>query len=123
MLILTGLYLICSVIYIFMGISIFLKDPKSKVNKIYFVMSMTLYFWAVLLALLINSKDAVTAAFYERMTTFCWSFIYYEFLYYCIFLTKKEIFFKKPLQKLLLFLPAGITFYMYFLNLMLLLIL
>ena len=114
MAILTGLYLMCSVVYIFMGISTLLKDSKSKINKIFFIMGLTLYFWAIMLALLINSPNADTAAFYERMTTFCWSFLYYEFLYYCIYLTKKENTFKKLWQQLLLFLPAGITFCLYF---------
>jgi len=114
MIILTGLYLICSTVYIFMGISILLKDPKSKVNKIFFLISITLYLWAVMLALMINAPNASTAAFYERMTTFCWSFIYYEFLYYCIFLTKRENILRETWQRLLLFLPAGGSFCLYF---------
>ena len=114
MAILTGLYLMCSVIYIFMGISTLLKDPKSKVNKIFFIMSITLYLWAIMLALLINSPDADTAAFYRRLITFCWSFLYYEFLYYCIYLTKNENIIDKLWMKILLLLPACITFCLYF---------
>ena len=114
MIILSGLYLICSCIYIYMGVSTFLKDPKGKVNKTFFIISITLYFWAVMLALMINSPDVGTAAIYERLTTFSWSFLYYEILYYCIFLTKSENMLRRTGQHLLLFLPAVITFCLYF---------
>ena len=108
------IHLLCSSIYIFMGISTFFKDSKSKINRIFCITCMNLSFWAFMTALMTASTDASTAAFYKRLTTISWTSFYYEFLYCSILLTKKEYIFKKLWRKVLLFLPVVISFYLYF---------
>lgn len=114
MIILTFLYLLCSIIYAVIAMIIFLNDSKNKLNKIFFFMCMNLAFWAFMNALMNTVSEAETATLFRRYATFCWGTIYCMFLHFFIILTKKEVVLNKPWKLILLYSPAVISIYLYF---------
>jgi len=110
------LYLICCVLYIFVGSSTLVKDPKSKINIIFFIICITLAYWAVIFSLMTASKDAETATFYRILATFSWSTVFSEILYFILLLTDNKNFLRKKLNHVLLFAPVVISLYLYLFN-------
>lgn len=110
------LYLMCSSAYIFMGISILTKDSNNKTNKLFFVICLNLSFWAFMYALMTASTDAEAATFYHRLSALSWATFSSEVLYFIIYLTKKERFLKKLWHHVVIFVPAVVSIYLYFLH-------
>lgn len=107
-------YFTCSSLYIFIGISALLKDSKSKINKVFFIICINLSSWAFIYALMTVSADPGTAAFYRRLAAFSYSSVFSEILYYFIFLTNRKKFLKKPWHHIMIFLPVVVSIYLYF---------
>ncbi|AET69581.1 PAS domain S-box [Desulfosporosinus orientis DSM 765] len=116
MIVIITVYLICSSVYIFMGITILSKDPKSKINKIFFTVCLNLSLWAFCYALVSGSTSAERAAFYNRLSSLFWSSFSSQFLYLSIYLTENDKYLKKLWQHIALFVPAIISIYLYFIK-------
>ncbi|AFM39888.1 PAS domain S-box [Desulfosporosinus acidiphilus SJ4] len=110
------LYLTCSSVYLFLGISLFFKDRKNIINKIFLAISLNLAFWAFCYALMTSSSTKEAAYFFNRLSSLSWSTLFSMVLYLFIYLTKREAYLKKPWNHLPLVVPSLIAIYLYFLH-------
>jgi len=58
-----------------LGLLVLLNDPKRKLNKLYFLLSLAVTFWAISYGIWLLSKDKETALFWARMLNFGSAFI------------------------------------------------
>ncbi|WP_291635175.1 EAL domain-containing protein [Clostridium sp.] len=96
------------------GISTLLNDSKNKLNRIFFVLSMYLAFWAFMFTLKNSAFDAETASFFHIYSTFLWATVHCVLLHYIIVLTGNDDFFKRKFVYLIFYSPALISIYLYF---------
>ncbi len=113
MIILTTLYFLCGVIYVILGIFTLFNDSKNKLNKLFFIICISLAFWAFMFSLMNSSIDAKSASDFYLYSTFSWATFYCLFLHFIIILTDKEGFFKKQIAYLFLYCPALLSIYLY----------
>lgn len=110
-----AIYLICTGIYFFMGISTFFKDTNSSTNKAFFVLCVILSIWSLITANMMAAPDAETAALYRNISTVCWSILYCNVLHLILHLTGKA---KKLNNKIttLIFVPGIMSILLYAIN-------
>jgi len=116
MVILTTLYLTCGIIYLILGIFTFFTYSKNVLNKLFFICSMNLAYWAFMTCLTNGSIDAKTASTYYLYSTFSWATFYCLFLHYIIILTNRGYIFKRKFTYLILYFPALVAIYLYVLK-------
>lgn len=113
MIIITALYLLCSIIYAIIGITTLKNDSKSRLNRIYFVICTILSLWAFMVTMMNASYHAETATMFRLYATFFWGPFYSVMLHFFIVMCGKSNFFKKTFSYMLLYSPAIITIYLY----------
>ncbi len=114
--IITFLYIFSAAIALSLGLHNIFHDSKSRVNHIFFILTLTIFLWAFVYALMNISVDIVKATFFHRIGTIFYSIFYAIFLNFIIVITKNEKFFNKSklLKYSLLYLPAIISLILYF---------
>lgn len=112
---LNTLYFIAIVLYFLMGISALIKDAKSNLNRIFFIMCIILCGWSLTTLYMMISPNAETAIIYRNISSCIWSVFYCIVLYFILLLTGKN---KNLDNKLiiLIFLPGVISTFIYVLN-------
>jgi len=114
MIILTTVYLLCSIIYAIIGITILKNDHRSGLNRIFFAIGINLSLWALLFALINRADNPETASMLRTYSAFTWGSFYSMVLHFFIVLTNKN---KKLLRSrmsyTILYLPTAITIYLH----------
>lgn len=113
MIILTALYFLCGITYVFLGIFTFLNDPKNELNKLFSVIAINLALWSFMFSLMNCSNNAKMASDFYLYSTWFWAFFYCLLLHFIIILTNNDTFFKKKLVYLIFYLPALLSIYLY----------
>ena len=116
MVILTTLYFICGIIYVILGIITLLNDSKNNLNKLFFVICMSLAFWAFMFSLMNWSIDAQSVSNFYLYSTFSWATFYCLFLHFIVILTDRGDLLKKKFRYLIFYLPALLSIYLYVFN-------
>jgi len=107
-------YLIASLIYIYIGIVTYVNDSSNKLNRMFLLICIDLALWALMFALLNAVPDAETATVFREIATLFWSTIYCMLLHFFMILIKKDNILKKSWALLLLYCPAIISIYLYY---------
>lgn len=111
--ILVFVYLVASIFYIYVGVSTYMYDSKSKLNSAFFVLCLNLALWSLMLTLTNVLTDAGSAIIFRRVATLFWSIFYYLMLRFVLILVKKDKLFSSRLTSILLFLPSIFSIYLY----------
>ncbi len=114
--IITFLYIFSSAISLALGSYCISSDYKRKENKIFFILTLTISFWAFDYALMNISTDINIATFLHRIGSIFYSIFYSIFLHFIVILTKneKQNNNKKYTQIFFIYLPALISLVLYF---------
>ena len=108
------LYLSWGILYLALGMFSIISDPKSRLNKHFFLMCIALTYWAILFTLKNQSVDAVTACRYHVLSTFSWAFIHCMLLHFTLILTGRNRRIDRKYKVLILYLPALLSIYLYY---------
>lgn len=114
MVILTTLNLLCGITYLIIGLFTLLNDSRNRLNKLFFVICISLAYWAILFSLMNRSPDADTANTFYVYSALSWSIFHCLLLHFIIVLTGREELLKKRFAYALFYLPAIVSIYLYF---------
>lgn len=107
------IFLLSSIVYIYIGSVSFACDTTNKLNRIFFIVCFDLALWSFTLMFMHNTSDAEMAAFFRRISILFCSLIYCLMLHFLLILVKKDQFLKRPLFLVLFYMPALISIYIY----------
>lgn len=107
-------YFITGIFYVYIGMATHHYHTSGRPNRLFLVICLDLAVWAMLLAMMNAVKDAETATFFRRYATLCWSFLYSLLLHFALVLTTKDRNTKKLLLRLIIYIPAFFSIYLYF---------
>ncbi len=110
------LFLVVCAVYLFSGIYIIYRNPREKLNKALFAVSVSLSLWSLGFALAIGAPDLETALLSRRLAALGWGSIYTLFLHFIILLTNFQPLLKNRLLLPLLYFPAVISIYAFALS-------
>jgi len=79
-----------AIVFIVLGLLVFLNNPKRKVNQLYFSFSLSVVFWATSYGFWSLSRDYSTALFWARMLNFGAIFIPIFFFHWILVLLEIE---------------------------------
>ena len=109
-----AMYSTVSISYLVMGIITYLRNPYAKANRMFLVISITLFYWAFCLMLMSATENPFVALFYRRLGYIAMVSIYAEILNFVMIITENTKYQEKAWFKILVYLPALITFIIYF---------
>ena len=111
MILLTGMFFLCSIIYACIGTTIYRNDYKNRLNKLFFVCCINLSIWAFVFALINHVTDVETAILLRTYSAFFWGSFYSMMLHFFIVLCNKDKYLKNTMYYILIYLPSLITIY------------
>lgn len=110
----TLLYLTGLILYGYLGIKCLIANAKNQLNKLYFIICLTLMSWIALSILINISPDAMHATIFRLLTTFSWGSVFAIVLHYILIMTNHSRFFRNPLSYVLLYAPAAFSIWLYY---------
>lgn len=110
------LYLICSVIYVFLGVITYFNNKKDRLNQTFLVLCIVMFFWTFCLALMSATLDANVATFFRILAVFSWAPLYSILLIFIICLTENDSHLKSIWYYIIIFIPTLISLYLYVLD-------
>lgn len=106
------LFFITFIIELFFGVMVVYLNPKGKLNRQFFLISIALCFWSFGFCMS-NSADSMEMAFFwRRIAAVGWTVIYAMLLHMLLILTGKDKILSKTLY-VLFYLPALISIYVF----------
>ena len=103
--------IILSITYVILGFKVIQLDKRSQLNRLYFVLNLSLFVWSLATALFISASDIATCIFWDKLSTVgCFSFVGI-FLHFFLVYAKKENLLKHWWMHILLYLPCIILSY------------
>ncbi|MCX5697751.1 MAG: ATP-binding protein [Candidatus Omnitrophica bacterium] len=97
----------------YVGILVYFKNPKSKVNQRWFFMSLSIAFWSLFLGLMFNSRSDQAGLIYSRILMIGADFIPFTFYYFVYSFLELE---NDKKQKKILFASYIITIFFLLVN-------
>lgn len=107
------LFYFSAIISIMLGSFSLYIDSKAKLNRIFFVLCISLSIWAIGFSMAIDAANLDSSIFWRRISTLGWGSVYGIMLHFCLVLTRKDRLLKKWWFYLLLYTPAVIIIYLY----------
>ncbi len=92
--------------YSLFGVYILLADRKAFVNRIFFVLCLSLCVWSFGFSITYTTTDLSTAVFWHRVSALGWGSIYAFLLHFVIHLTQSSHLLRHKWQVALLYLPS-----------------
>ncbi|MET1247168.1 EAL domain-containing protein [Sporolactobacillus sp. STCC-11] len=102
------IFLIICIISLVFGIYVISKNPREKLNRIFFVSCICLCIWSFGFSIAINAPDDETCLFWRRFSAIGWGSIYAVLLHFGVVLTENKRILKKIWIYPLLYLPAAL---------------
>ncbi len=90
----------------FLGLYTLYSNPKSETNRIFFVLTISLFIWSFGFAMAISATDISNALFWRRFSAFGWGTFYCILLHFLISLTGRNSLLNKWWKYILLYIPA-----------------
>ncbi|WP_411680174.1 histidine kinase N-terminal 7TM domain-containing protein [Clostridium thailandense] len=107
------LFYFSGIISIMIGIYVLYIDSKSKLNRTFFMLCISLSIWAIGFSMAIDAANLGTCMFWRRISAFGWGAMYSILLHSCLVFARKDILLKKWWFYLLLYAPAVVTIYIF----------
>ncbi|MGC9771743.1 PAS domain S-box-containing protein/diguanylate cyclase (GGDEF) domain-containing protein [Fervidobacterium changbaicum] len=114
MVFLSALFVLSSITSLSLGANSLLSNPKDRLNKIFFVLTLDISAWAFTYSLMNISQDVAVATAFHRVGTIFYSLMYAILLHFILVLVKKDKYLRNMLQLFLFYIPAFISIYLYF---------
>lgn len=99
--------LISSVVCLFLGSFVYYQNRKQMLNKIFFLLCISLAFWAFTESMLRQAESLVTANFWMKIN-FLWPFCLAFCLHFMLLFTEKITVLRNKVTYLLIYAPAVI---------------
>ena len=93
-------------IYLFFGFYIFLKNPKSLTNRIFFSLCMNLSIWALGYSFMTIAPNQENANFWRLVAAFGWCLVYSTWLDFAILVKKESKKWITDYRRILIYLPS-----------------
>ncbi|MDP4159756.1 MAG: diguanylate cyclase [Bacillota bacterium] len=107
----SALSLASAFIYAYIGIYTFTQNPKSIVHKVFLLLSTSYAIWSFAYSFAYISHDKTIFSFWNKISSIGWCSFSALTLFLVLLITENPIL-KNRAVKILIFLPAGIFFYM-----------
>jgi len=111
------IFFMISILYLGFGITALLKNYKNINNKLYFIITFSFSFWALIYSVLYLVTDPEIAASLRKLTVITWGTMYSVILHLMILLTGFNKYlktrFKKTAMYMLLYIPAFLNLLLY----------
>lgn len=104
------------VIYVFLGIYALSLNPKASLNRVFFLMCLSLSIWAFCYSIANSAPDYETTLFWRRIASLGWGTIYAFMLHFFIILTGNKKILKNKWLYVPLYLPAVLIAFSYGIN-------
>lgn len=104
-------YFTFSIFYIMFGVYVFLKDKHSNINKAIFLISFSLFVWAIGYAFMFKAPNIYTANLWRLVAASGWCFFFAIWVDLAILIKNKDTFKADDKTRLLLYLPP-LVFYL-----------
>ncbi|SDI26266.1 HD domain-containing phosphohydrolase [Desulfosporosinus hippei] len=103
--------LVSVAIYAYIGIYTFTQNPKSLVHKVFLLLCSSYAIWSFAYSFAYIAHDKISFSFWNKISAIGWCSFSALTLYLVLLITENPIL-KYRVAKVLIFLPAGIFFYM-----------
>jgi diguanylate cyclase (GGDEF)-like protein len=108
-LILSIVYYICGCFYMIFGAYALSSNTKSNANRLFLLTTSSLAIWSFTYSVANSAPTAESSAFWRCMSVFGWSFFHVLLLHFALILTKHKFQLNKPINIVILYLPALIN--------------
>ena len=104
--------IILSVLYVFLGSTVIRLDKRSQLNRLYFVLNLSLLVWSLATAFFISASDMAACIFWDKLSTVGCILYIGIVLHFFLVYAKKENLLKHWWMYIILYLPSIILSYM-----------
>jgi len=111
--VLSLIFFVTFIIYIFTGIYIFSISQHSIKNRVFFALCLSLSIWSFSFSIANSAPNYDTALFWRRISAIGWGTIYSIFLHFILILTERNKFLQKKSSYVIIYLPAIITVFIF----------
>jgi len=108
----SALSLVSVIIYVYIGVYTFTLNPKSMVNRIFLFLCSSYAVWSFAYAFAYLSHDKHVFSLWNKIAAIGWCSFSALTLYLVLLITENQIMNNNRIVKILIFLPALISFYM-----------
>lgn len=100
-------------IYIVLGNYILWLNPRSNINRIFYVSCLSISVWAFCFSVANSAADYETSLVWRRIASVGWGSAYSVFLHFFILLTERKKVLKSKVLYLLLYIPVLVNIYVF----------
>lgn len=115
--------LVMSLIYFFafslsfsMGLFILYIQPKEKLNRLFFLICLSVAAWSFSLSIASSSYTVDEEFFWIRLSSLGWGTLYAFLLHFVLIMTNRDFFIRKPYLYIPVYFPALLTVYLFLLR-------
>lgn len=108
-------FLVCT-FYVFLGVYILKINSHGHINRVFFLLCISLSFWAFGFSISISASDMETCLSMRRVSALGWGSFFSILLHFILILTGKNNILKKWWIYVLLYLPSAVTIYVFALS-------
>lgn len=102
-------YFMAFAVYVFLGLYIFFRNTKSNLNRIFFMLCLSLCTWAFCFSIINSAPDHQTAILWRQLSAFGWGIMHSFSLHFLIILTENDGIFKKKWLYIPIYLPPAVN--------------
>ncbi|MGI6635383.1 MAG: histidine kinase N-terminal 7TM domain-containing protein [Christensenellales bacterium] len=106
-------FYICGCFYLFFGIYTLIPNFKSHINRRFLLLTLSMAAWAFAYSFSMSEPTAEAKAFWGAFSVFGWGVFYCFFLRFVLILTDNSFQFNKLRNRLLFYLPAYISIFLF----------
>jgi len=107
------IYFAVFIIYPLLGVYVLSLNVKATMNRLFFLLCLSLAAWAITFALGIAAPDYETSLFWRRVSSLGWGSMYGILFHFFLYLTKKEQLSDKKWIYSLIYLPVLVNIFVY----------
>ena len=107
------IYYICGCFYMFFGIFTMISNAKSHINRRFLLTALSMAAWSFAYSFSMSEPSAEAKAFWNAFSVFGWGAFYCFFLRFVLILTDNSFQFNKLRNRLLFYLPAHISIFLF----------
>ncbi|MGE5422373.1 MAG: EAL domain-containing protein [Ignavibacteriales bacterium] len=100
-------------VYIFLGIYILSLNSDKTLNRVFFLLCLSLSIWAFCFSIANSAPDHAMAYFWRRASTLGWATMYGFLLHFILILTERSRFLENKWIYPLLYLPGAVVFFVF----------
>jgi len=100
-------------VYIFLGLFVFFRNTNNSLNRVFFLLCLSLCVWAFCFSVVNSAADYRTALLWRQLSAVGWGIMHSFSLHFLIILTGNKGIFKKKWLYIPLYLPAAFNLYIF----------